>query len=220
MALTHGELMKKRSFLPAFILLSISLLIVGRMAYLHSQNSSLLNDNKSKLTLLNTVENTAQKVPVLKNLIAKNLAKQNAMAQAQVTDQYVLTVERVFTEKEINEMTETKFIELLKDTERKLPKLTDIKKLPAGALHRTPPIVIQAGRDLGVIKEVLKVHESYERVVTPFYKSCAKNEEGTTPVRALCLTNLIEIKKKNNQSLNLKDYPERLVELSKMITDI
>lgn len=212
--------MKKRSFSPAFILISISLLIVGFMAYLHSQNSDLLNDNKSKLTLLNTVQNSAQKVPVLKNLIAKNLAKQNAMAEAQVTDQNVLTVERVYTEQEINEMTEAQFTDLLKDTERRLPKLADIKKLPAGALHRTPPIVIQAGRDLGVIKEVLKVHESYERVAAPFYKVCAKNEEGTTPVRALCLTNLIEIKKKNNESLNLKDYPVRLIELSKMITDI
>lgn len=190
------------------------------MAYLHSKNSSLLNDNKSKLTLLNIAQDSAQKVPVLKDLIAKNLAKQNAMAEAQVTDQNVLTVERVYTEQEINEMTENKFMDLLEDTARKLPKLTDIKKLPAGALHRTPPIVIQAGRDLGVIKEVLKVHESYERVVTKFYKSCAKDEEGTTPVRALCLTNLIEIKKKNNESVNLRDYPERLIELSKMITDI
>ncbi|MBC7537230.1 MAG: hypothetical protein H7281_00295 [Bacteriovorax sp.] len=208
--------MKKSSISPALILLSISLLIVGFMAYLHYKNSDLLNDNKSKLTLLNT----AKKVPLLKNLIAKNLAKQNAMAEAQVTDQNVLTVERVYTEEEINEMTESKFVELLKDTERRLPKLTDLKKIPPGALHHTPPLIILAGRDLGVIKEVLKVHESYERVAAPFYKSCAKNDEGTTPVRALCLTNLIEIKRKKNENLNLKDYPERLIALSKMITDI
>ena len=109
---------------------------------------------------------------------------------------------------------------LLKETEFRLPKLTDIKKLPAGVLHHTPPIILQAGRDLGVIKEILKVHESFERVATPFYMTCAKNNEGTTPVRALCLTNLIVIKKKNNQNINLKEFPERLIELSRIITDI
>ena len=212
--------MKKSSFSPVLILLSISLLIMGVVTYLRITNSSTLNDNKSKLTLLNTAKKTVQKIPGLKTLIANNIAKQNAIAEEQVGDQNILTAERIYTEQEINEMSEVKFIDLLKETERRLPKLADIKKLPPGALHRTPPIVLQAGRDLGVIKEVLKVHESYSRVVAPFYKSCAKDDTGTTPVRALCLTNLIEINKKNNQSLNLKEYPDKLIELSKMVTDI
>jgi len=44
--------MKKRSLPPALILVSISLLIVGAIAYLHYKNSDLLNDNKSKASLV------------------------------------------------------------------------------------------------------------------------------------------------------------------------
>ena len=212
--------MQKRRISPALLILSISLIVIGTVLYLNFKNSESLNDNKSKLTLMNITKSSAQKIPMIKTLIAKNLNKQNELAEAQVNGQNVLTVERVYTELEINEMTEEKFVELLKDTERRLPKLSDIKQLPPGALHRTPPIVIEAGRDLGVIKEVLKVHESFEREASQFYKNCALNNSGVTPVRALCLTNLIVIKKKNNEDLNLKDYPIQLIELSKMITDL
>jgi DNA polymerase-3 subunit epsilon len=73
---------------------------------------------------------------------------------------------------------------------------------------------------LSFLKEVLKVHESYERVAAPFYERCAKNAERPTPVRALCLTNLIQVKKKNNERINVADYPSDLIELSRMITDL
>ena len=212
--------MQNRRISPALLILSISLIVIGVVLYLNFKNSESLNDNKSKLTLLNLTKTSAQKIPMLKTLIAKNLSKQNEIAEEQVSNQNVLTAERVYTEMEINEMTEEKFIELLKDTERRLPKLSDIKQLPPGALHRTPPIVIEAGRDLGVIKEVLKIHESFEREAAHFYKNCAQSNSGVTPVRALCLTNLIMIKKKNNENLNLNDYPIQLIELSKMITDL
>ncbi len=208
--------MKKSGFSLPMIISTISLIIIVVTAFLFLQNQDLQNDNKSKLTLINT----AQKLPVLKTLIQQNLAKQQELAAKQINDDLVLEKERIYTEQEINEMTEEKFIVLLKDTEKRLPIRSDIKKIPAGALHRTPEIIIQAGRDLGLIKEVLKIHESYERVAAPFYKSCAKNEEGTTPVRALCLTDLIQIKKKNGQALNINEFPSQIVELSKMVTDI
>lgn len=211
--------MQKRKFSPAFSGIIITLILIGATVYLnHKKDRDLieLNETKSKLT-----ENSEfPKKATLKDLIKKNLAGQEAVAEAQIGAGNVLTQERSYTEAEINEMSEEKFIELLKETERKMPRRSDLKQLPPGALHRTPPIVIQAGRDLGVIKEVLKVHESYERVAAPFYKTCAKSEEGVTPVRALCLTNLIEIKKKNGEALNLKEFPDQLVELSKMVTEI
>lgn len=211
--------MQKGKFSPAFSALIITTILIGVTVFLnHKKDRELiaLNETKSKLT----EDEVAPKKATLKDLIKKNLTKQEEVAEAQIGSGNVLTQERNYTEAEINEMSEEKFVSLLKDTERKMPKKTDLKQLPAGALHRTPPIVIQAGRDLGVIKEVLKVHESYERVAAPFYKSCAKSEEGVTPVRALCLTNLIEIKKKNGESLNLKEFPDQIIELSKMVTEI
>lgn len=209
--------MQKGKFSPTFSALIIALIFIGVSIFIkHKKDRDLiaLNEAKSKLT-----DGSPAKKPSLTELIKKNLSKQEEMAQNQVGGSNLLTQERTFTDTEINEMTEEQFVELIKETERKMPKVSDVKKIPAGALHTTPPIVIQAGRDLGVIKEVLKVHEAYERVAIPFYKSCAKNEEGVTPIRALCLTNLIEIKKKNNEPVNLNEYPAQLVQLSRLVID-
>jgi hypothetical protein len=211
--------MQKRTFSPAFSALVFTLICIGVAVFLHHKKDRELidlNESKSKLT----DDGVVKKASNLKELIKKNLLKQEAAEIPDPALADVLTRERTYTELEINEMTERQFTDLLKDTLRKLPKKSDLKQLPPGALHRTPAIVIQAGRDLGVIKEVLKVHESYERAATPFYKTCAKDETGVTPVRALCLTNLIEIRKKNNEDLNLKEFPNQLVELSKMVTEI
>lgn len=212
--------MKKSGFSIPLIITMISLLVMGTIAFLKQQNPVASNDNKSKLTLLNT----AQKIPVLKSLIQQNLAKQEELARQsaaqEAASENVLVKERVYTEQELSEMSEEKFVELLKDTTIRLPKLSDIKKIPPGVLHHTPAIILAAGRELGLIKEILKIHESYERAALPFYKSCAQNTEGTTPVRALCLTNLIEISRKNGQSIKTTGYPGNIVELAKMVTEI
>ncbi len=213
--------MQKRKFSPVSTALSLTLIVVGITVFLnHKKDREIIAADVAKSKLTNEEGSEKPTKVGLKELIKKNLGKQEEVAQAQTGSANLLTQERTFTEAEINDMTEEQFTALVQDTERKLPKLSDIKQLPAGALHMTPPIVIQAGRDLGVIKEVLNVHESYSRVALPFYKSCAKNDEGVTPVRALCLTNLIEIKKKNGESVNLKEYPEKLIELTKMVTEI
>ncbi len=209
--------MQKGKFSPTFSALIIALIFIGVSIFIkHKKDRDLiaLNEAKSKLT-----DGSPAKKASLAELIKKNLSKQEEIAQNQAGSTNLLTQERTFTDAEINDMTEEQFVELIKDTERKMPKVSDLKKIPTGALHTTPTVVIQAGRDLGVIKEVLKVHESYERVATPFYKTCAKSEEGVTSVRALCLTNLIEIKKKNNESVNLNEYPSQLVQLSRLVID-
>jgi hypothetical protein len=178
---------------------------------------------KSQLTNSNEIEGQKPRGPTFQNLksvIAKNLEKQSEMVERKDFDDSLLVQERFYTENEINEMTEPQFKSLLKDIELKLPLLSDLKKLPPGALHTTPAPVMQAGKDLGLIKEILKVHESYEREALVFYESCAGNAERPTPVRALCLTNLVIIKKKNGERVNLKSYPAQLVELTKMVTDL
>lgn len=188
--------MKKRGFSPYLIFLLAGL---SGFALLEGNNSM----PKNKLTL------HAVKIKATKNQLPAPMVKNN-----------VLPEKRNFTEEEITELSEDQFTELLKETKNKLPTLSDMKELPEDAIHHTPAVLVQAGQDLGLIKEILKVHESYERLATHFYKSCAKDEEGATAVRALCLTNFMEIKKKNNESLDLKEYPKRLVELSKMVTGI
>lgn len=211
--------MQNRQFSPGFTALILAFIAAGVFVYQSNKKDReliALNETKSQLT----DAEEAPKKPGLQEIIKKNLARQEEAQNPLPAQENVLMRERLYTESELNEMSEGQFEELLKDTERKLPRVSDLKKLPAGALHRTPPAVIQAGRDLGVIREVLKIHESYDRIAAPFYKSCASDNEGVTPVRALCLTNLIEIKKKNGETLNLKEFPNQLIELSKMVTEI
>lgn len=209
----YGDPMKLRG-LSALITLAVLAIILLIANYGQKSRKNLaVDDIKSQLTPTTTDKS-------LKTVIEKNLEKQNEMVERKDFDDTILSKERSYTESEINEMSEPVFIDLLKATEVNLPKLSDLKKLPPGALHHTPAPVMQAGKDLGLLKEILKVHESYEPVAMDFYQRCAKNTERPTSVRALCLTNLVEIKKKNGESVNLKEYPAQLVELTKMITDL
>lgn len=134
--------------------------------------------------------------------------------------QTALANERFFTEKEIENMSAEEFSEVVKDIERKLPKLQDIRQLPEQALHHTPVALISAGKDLGLIKEILETHKSYEPEALNFYERCAQNDESPTPLRALCLTNIIEINNKNSISTDTSVYPKDIVELSELVIGI
>jgi hypothetical protein len=207
--------MKVRGLSALVTVLVLALFVLVGSRYLKSQKNIASDDMKSQLTP------NEQKKKGLKKIIAGNLQKQEEMVERKDFDDASLLVrERVYTEAEINNMSEVEFRELLVETEAKLPTVNDIRKLPAGALHRTPAPVMQAGKDLGLLKEVLKVHESYERDAADFYKKCALTKERPMPVKALCLTNLIEIKKKNGEKLNLAAYPSDVVELTRLITDM
>ena len=203
-------------YLIVAVVLVGSFLFMGSRA-LKNQNSLSTDDTKSQLTPTNTIQKKALSI---KNLIAKNIEKQSGMTERVDFEDRLLEQERFYTEAEIAGMTQENFKSLLKEIELKLPKLSDIKKLPEGALHRTPTPVLEAGRDLGLLKEILKVHESYEILALDFYNQCAKNAERPTPVRALCLTNFVAIKKKNGKKVHLEQYPANLVELTRMITDL
>jgi hypothetical protein len=207
--------MKVRGLSALVTVLVLALLVLVGSRYLNSQKNVASDDMKSQLTP------NEQKKKGLKEIIAGNLQKQEEMVERKDFDDASLLVrERVYTEAEINNMSEVEFRALLVETEAKLPTVGDIRKLPAGALHRTPAPVMQAGKDLGLLKEVLKVHESYERDAVDFYKKCALTKERPMSVKALCLTNLIEIKKKNGEKLNLAAYPSDVVELTRLITDM
>jgi hypothetical protein len=207
--------MKVRGLSALVTVLVLALLVLVGSRYLKSEKNTASNDMKSQLT-----PNDPSKKG-LKAIIAGNLKIQEEMVERKDFDDGSLLVrERAYTEAEINEMSEVEFKALLIETEAKLPTVNDIKKLPAGALHRTPAPVMQAGKDLGLLKEILKVHEAYERDAADFYKKCALTKERPISVKALCLTNLIEIKKKSGEKLNLSAYPNEVVELTRLITDM
>jgi hypothetical protein len=210
--------MKLRGLSPSTVVLAVATLVLLGTLFLRGKKPVQSDDIKSQLTTENADKNRPKG---LKMIIAANLQKQEEMVERKdFDDSNLLVRERQYTEKEINEMTEDQFAALVKETGLKLPKLSDIKKLPPAALHRTPAPVMQAGKDLGLLKEVLKVHESYEKIAAVMYQSCAKDTERPTPVRALCLTDLIQYKKKIGEKINKADYPATLIDLTKMITDM
>ncbi|MBC7715031.1 MAG: hypothetical protein H7177_16915 [Rhizobacter sp.] len=210
--------MKLQGNRPSTIVLAVATLVLLGTLFLRGKKHVRSDDMKSQLTSENTSEN---KPRGLKAIIAGNIQKQEEMTERKdFEDSDLLVRERQYTEKEINEMTEEQFAALVRETELKLPKLSDIKKLPPAALHRTPAPVMQAGKDLGLLKEVLKVHESYEKVAAVMYESCAKDAGRPTSVRALCLTDFIQYKKKNGEKINKADYPATLIDLTRMITDM
>ncbi len=209
------------SAIVATIVLAV-ILLLGSI-YKKSRIPELSNNTKSHLTPNQTRENSNNPTPRvgLKHLDTGDLNKKVDTVERKSFDEEESDIrESTLTETEISNMSRTQFIEFLNFTESILPTKADIKQLPAGAIHHTPSLIIQAGKDLGLIKEVLKVHESYDFEAAQFYEKCAKNNERPLPVKALCLTNLIQIKKKKNEPIDLSAYPKNIVELTKLIIDI
>jgi hypothetical protein len=200
--------MKKRLFFPFFIMFTLAILVI----------SSIVKKGPTEEKIMkNATKVTSDVTSKLQTLIKSNRIQQEKLSD---NSSEILTAERVYTETEIQNTTEIQFEQILKDTEARLPVLQDIKQLPAGALHHIPPLILEAGRNLGVIKEIIAFHPEYETLATPLYSKCALAENRPTTVRALCLTNLIEISKKNNLELDLKKYPVDVIELTKLVLDI
>jgi hypothetical protein len=208
----------KQNRIYTFVLFSTAiLLLVVLSIYRNTEFKKPLIASKNELTP--TIENK-NKTQKLKEIVAQNLAYNQEMVERTDFDNSVINQERLYTENEIANMTEKEFENLLKDVSMKLPKLSDIKKIPPQALHRTPPPVLQAGRDLGLIKEIINIHERYEIKTIPFYDECSKNNERPVPVRALCLTNLVIAKKKLGLKFNRQEYAPEILDLAKMVTEL
>ncbi|MBP9680600.1 MAG: hypothetical protein KBD76_04260 [Bacteriovorax sp.] len=208
--------MNKPTKLPTYTALILALLTLAASVYFnHEWIKKFIeqNDSKSKLT-------TEQLIPSKSSISSLLQKKLNASQNSKnLPSESILLQERLFTEAEVQKMSQEDFRFLLLETQKKLPKIHDLKKLPPSALHFTPPLVLQAGRELGLIKEILSIHETYEPLTFSFYQNCAKDKDGITPIRALCLTNLIELKKKNGIKLNLLDYPQNIIDLSRMVIE-
>jgi hypothetical protein len=209
--------MNSKGFKPLFFII-LSVLILAYIGI--SINSKSENENKLSLTQ-KLIKKPVSFGSALVNRMNKNPSSSDGINE--VAQQNLLVRERIFTQSEIENISESDFNDLVSDIERKLPRKSDIKKIPVEALHHTPPLIIEAGRNLGLIKEILKSHESnksYEKIANSFYLKCSNSNETPTTVRAICLTNLIIIANKNGTKLNTNQYPREIVDLSKIVTDL
>ncbi len=194
--------MKKRFFSPIVMVFLLAILAISTIIYLKPKEEIALKKVTFKSRRLDSI---------LKN----NLKRESTNSS---TD--LITIERAYTETEIQNTTADDFSQMILDTESRLPTLSDIKQIPSGALHHIPSVILEAGRNIGVLKEVIKIHPEYEDKIIPLYQNCAQAENRPTTVRALCLTNLIELSKRHNLVLDLKKFPPKIVELTKLVTDM
>jgi hypothetical protein len=170
-------------------------------------NTKSLNDSEKSLTL--------------KRLITNPQLYLNAKQQFPLPPgTNLLTRERIYTQDEIDSMTPNEFKAMITDIERRLPTKDDGKQIPSQALQRTPPIEIEAGRNLNAINEVVKTHPGYESMAMIFFEKCASNDLGSVNSRAICLTNLIVHNKKNGSAINLSKFPIEIIKLAKLVTEI
>lgn len=213
--------MKLKEFSPTLVFLLLASILAGISIYLNTHKKSLSNESKNQLTAPDGQKKKDSRPVKLEKW--RSFFNRSGISKEQISNPEqppVITQERFYTEKEIQNMSKEEFRSLLLETESRLPTLSDIKNVPAGALHRTPEPILNAGKNLGLLKEILNAHPDYETSALGFYENCARNGSRPTPVRALCLTNLVEIKKKNHQPLNLKEFPVQVVDLARLITDL
>lgn len=115
-----------------------------------------------------------------------------------------------------SEKWETKFFNnYIDETLKNLPSLEELQKLEEEKTHHTPSMVMETGLRLGKIKKQVKLNEEFVPKAMSFYENCASNDKGVTPVRGLCLANLIFLKKKRGEDLDLSVFPEQVRSLAK-----
>lgn len=205
------------------------LIILAGFIYFELNRSSRLTDTKNQLVATPSSEDHSvnkKQLEAIKDVSPPvsdehedDYHSHEAEAPKTDLDDTMLANERIYTQSELDHMTRAEFQHTLLDIKRKLPKLSEIKKIPEAALHHTPSIVLKAGRDISVVAEVTALHPEYEIDALNFYDSCARNPQGVTTVRALCLTNIIEINNKNKQTTDLDIYPKEIVDLSRMVIE-
>lgn len=217
--------MKKTTLLRfsglALLTLGLVLLSLHQKQQNSGQNETNLVDTEvvQEISLSSSAVDKSKKTS-LKELIKNNLQAQEKSVTEAITKKSILLQKRNYTEEEIQQMTLEEFKELTKATEAGLPSTDDIRKLPPGALHHVPVPVIQAGKDLGLVKEILAIHPNYTEEANALYENCSEKDDLPQSVRALCLTNLIQNKKAQGEKLNLSLYPKEIVELTKLVIDI
>ena len=83
----------------------------------------------------------------------------------------------------------------LDEASRSLPTMAELRKLPAGALHRTPAPVMKANAAIGQVAEALEREPARAGEGLAFYGDCARRADVATSVRALCLTKMRQLSK-------------------------
>lgn len=98
----------------------------------------------------------------------------------------------------------------------RLPYQEDLQKLEDNQVHSIPQSLLQTGRDLGKLKELVLMYPDFQEMQQEakiFYKDCADQEGYPTSIRSLCLFNRLQLARNHNENFDLSSYPPEIKKL-------
>lgn len=99
----------------------------------------------------------------------------------------------------------------------KLPYREDLQQLNDGQVHKIPESLLQTGRELGQLKELVIRYPDFKELqieAKSFYKNCADEEGYPTSIRSLCLFNRLQLAKNSGEIFDISPYPLEIKQLA------
>ena len=114
-----------------------------------------------------------------------------------------------------------KFKTLADEAFHSLPRIEQLRALPAREAHHTPTLLLEAGEKLGRVAAALKENPALRGEALVYYRHCAQDEHGANSVRALCYAALREIARQLDREGEFppQDFPEHIREAADQIPE-
>ncbi|MFN7728525.1 MAG: hypothetical protein ACK5P7_05170 [Bdellovibrio sp.] len=101
-----------------------------------------------------------------------------------------------------------------------MPRIEDLRELPASELHGTPRVIRQAAVQLAVVADMINKNAALKPEALSFYQKCSLQIDFTTAVRALCLNRALRLYAELHKAVWAFDpsqIPPQVLELSKRL---
>ncbi|MGZ3651590.1 MAG: hypothetical protein ACXVB9_15440 [Bdellovibrionota bacterium] len=110
----------------------------------------------------------------------------------------------------VNSTTTSTFAKRAEEVQASLPTLDKIKTLSAEEVHSTPVAVLEAGLKLGELAETIEKDPTLAPEGIAFYGKCARRSDISSSIRALCLSDLRELSKKQGLTADESGIPAEI----------
>lgn len=101
-----------------------------------------------------------------------------------------------------------------------IPTIDELRNLSLEESHNYPNPLIETGRNMGLLVDLIKGNKDYLKEAIGFYSKCSKRDRFPKSVRALCLANLLKYSKGSDYHPDLSLYPHRVLEMVKIMESV
>ena len=100
-----------------------------------------------------------------------------------------------------------------------LPTLAALREESRKDPHMTPPVLLNAGAELGRLVRLIQDHPELKRDGALFYRNCSNRDELPSSIRALCFSNLTALSRSlgDGRLLNSASVPMAIRELAEKL---